>query len=45
MRRAVDETLAGHGGVVFVAGQAGLGKSRLVAEIGGEAEARGMWGY
>jgi class 3 adenylate cyclase/tetratricopeptide (TPR) repeat protein len=42
MRRAVDEALAGHGGLAVVAGEAGMGKSRLVAEIGGEAEARGM---
>ncbi len=42
LRRAVDEALAGRGGLAFVAGEAGVGKSRLVAEIGGEAEARGM---
>src|SRR5215207_2266845 len=42
LRRAVDEALAGHGGLALVAGEAGVGKSRLVAEIGGEAEARGM---
>jgi class 3 adenylate cyclase len=42
LRRAVDEALAGRGGLALVAGEAGVGKSRLVAEIGGEAEARGM---
>ena len=42
LRRAVDEALAGRGGVALVAGEAGVGKSRLVGEIGGEAEARGM---
>ena len=42
LRQAVDEALAGHGGLAVVAGEAGVGKSRLVAEIGGEAEARGM---
>jgi class 3 adenylate cyclase len=42
LRRAVDEALAGHGGLAFVAGEAGVGKSRLVTEIGAEAEARGM---
>ena len=42
LRRAVDEAMSGHGGLALVAGEAGVGKSRLVAEIGGEAEARGM---
>jgi class 3 adenylate cyclase/tetratricopeptide (TPR) repeat protein len=42
LRRAVDEALGGRGGLALVAGEAGVGKSRLVAEIGGEAEARGM---
>jgi tetratricopeptide (TPR) repeat protein len=42
LRRSVDEALAGHGGLTVVAGEAGVGKSRLVAEIAGEAEARGM---
>ena len=42
LRRAVDQALAGHGGLALVAGEAGVGKSRLVAEIGGAAGARGM---
>jgi class 3 adenylate cyclase/tetratricopeptide (TPR) repeat protein len=42
LRRAVDEVLAGRGGLALVAGEAGVGKSRLVGEIGAEAEARGM---
>ena len=42
LRRAVDEALSGRGGLALVGGEAGVGKSRLVAEIGGEAEARGM---
>jgi class 3 adenylate cyclase len=42
LRRAVDDALAGHGGVALVAGEAGVGKSRLVAEIGSAAGARGM---
>ncbi len=42
LRRAVDGALAGHGGLAVVAGEAGVGKSRLVSEIGAEAAARGM---
>jgi class 3 adenylate cyclase/tetratricopeptide (TPR) repeat protein len=42
LRRLVDDALAGHGRLALVAGEPGLGKSRLVAEIGDEAQARGM---
>jgi class 3 adenylate cyclase/tetratricopeptide (TPR) repeat protein len=42
LRRAVDDALAGHGRLVFVSGEAGVGKSRLVAEVAHEAEVRGM---
>ena len=42
LRRLVDDTLAGRGRLALVAGEAGVGKSRLVAEIGDEAQARGM---
>jgi class 3 adenylate cyclase/tetratricopeptide (TPR) repeat protein len=42
LRRLVDDALAGAGGLALVAGEPGVGKSRLVAEIGDEAQARGM---
>ena len=42
LRRLVDDTLVGHGRLALVAGEPGVGKSRLVAEIGDEAQARGM---
>jgi class 3 adenylate cyclase/tetratricopeptide (TPR) repeat protein len=42
LRRLVDEALIGHGRLALVAGEPGIGKSRLLAEIGEEAEARGM---
>jgi class 3 adenylate cyclase/tetratricopeptide (TPR) repeat protein len=42
LRRLVDDTLAGAGGLALVAGEPGVGKSRLVAEIGDEAQGRGM---
>ena len=42
LRQLVDDTLRGRGRLALVAGEAGVGKSRLVAEIGEEAQARGM---
>jgi class 3 adenylate cyclase/tetratricopeptide (TPR) repeat protein len=42
MRRLVEDALVGHGKLALVAGEPGVGKSRLVAEIGDEAQARGM---
>jgi class 3 adenylate cyclase/tetratricopeptide (TPR) repeat protein len=42
LRRAVDEALAGRGHLVLVAGEAGVGKSRLASEVAAEADARGM---
>jgi class 3 adenylate cyclase/tetratricopeptide (TPR) repeat protein len=42
LRRLVDDALAGHGRVALVAGEPGVGKSRLVAELGEEAQACGM---
>jgi class 3 adenylate cyclase/tetratricopeptide (TPR) repeat protein len=42
LRRLVDDAMAGHGRLALVAGEPGGGKSRLVAEVGDEAQARGM---
>jgi class 3 adenylate cyclase len=42
LRRLVDDALAGDGRLALVAGEPGIGKSRLVSEIGKEARARGM---
>src|SRR5512133_3659462 len=42
LRRLGDDTLIGHGRLALVAGEPGVGKSRLVAEIGDVAQARGM---
>jgi tetratricopeptide (TPR) repeat protein len=42
LRRAVNGALGGEGRLVFVSGEAGVGKSRLVEEVSAEAEARGM---
>src|SRR6476659_2005281 len=38
LRRHVDGASGGHGGLVVVAGAAGTGKTRLVEEVGAEAE-------
>jgi tetratricopeptide (TPR) repeat protein len=42
LRRAVEEAIAGRGSLVLVAGQAGVGKTRLTQELDAEAERRGM---
>src|SRR5215207_9554901 len=42
LRRLIDDTLVGHGRLALLAGEPGVGKSRLVAEIGDEAQVRGM---
>ena len=42
LRRLLDDARAGRGRLGLIAGEAGFGKSRLVAEIGDEAEARGI---
>ena len=43
LRQAVDRAVAGAGGVALIAGEAGLGKTRLVDEIAAEARACGMF--
>lgn len=47
LRAALDATLAGSGRVVLLAGEPGIGKTRLASVLAGEAEARGVpvwWG-
>jgi tetratricopeptide (TPR) repeat protein len=39
----MEEVVAGEGAVVLVAGENGVGKSRLVAELAREAAGRGIW--
>ena len=41
LREALDRAWEGHGQVVAVIGEAGVGKSRLLAEVAAEAVARG----
>ena len=41
LRGLVDDAVGGHGKLALIAGEPGVGKSRLVAEIGDEAQARG----
>src|SRR4051812_27831804 len=37
----VDRSIGGHGGALVVSGEAGVGKSALLAEVAGRAVARG----
>ena len=43
--QVIEQTLAGHGHVLGITAEAGLGKSRLVAEVLRLAHQRGMVGY
>ena len=43
LRQAMSRAVAGGGGVALIAGEAGLGKTRLVDEISDEAKAAGMF--
>jgi tetratricopeptide (TPR) repeat protein/tRNA A-37 threonylcarbamoyl transferase component Bud32 len=42
LREAVDRAIRGEGGVVFLYGEAGIGKTRLARELGAYARLRGM---
>ena len=39
LKEAVDRTIQGEGGLAFLCGEAGIGKTRLVKEVGAYARA------
>jgi predicted ATPase len=43
LRRLLDEAAAGKGGLVMIAGEAGVGKTRIAEEIAEQARAEGMF--
>jgi len=42
LKEAVDRTVRGEGGLLFLRGEAGIGKTRLTRELGAYARLRGM---
>ncbi|MCK5310048.1 MAG: AAA family ATPase, partial [Thermoplasmata archaeon] len=42
LKQSLDNAIAGNGSTVFIAGEAGIGKTRLVSEIIKEAEAKNV---
>lgn len=45
LRAAWNHARAGHGGVVLIGGEGGVGKSRLAAELAAEAESQGKGAF
>src|SRR5688572_20451868 len=42
LRASIDQAIDGHGGLVLVTGEAGIGKTTLVSSAAGQARARGV---
>jgi len=45
LARALNQVIAGHGSVVLIGGEAGVGKTRMAAEVGAEALRKGAQAY